>query len=63
MGCLSHVNVKIEVSQYSTPCRGNTNNCFLKVHLIDDLSDDSMQEAVAAPRAIVERGFLDGFRS
>jgi hypothetical protein len=31
----------------------------LEVHLIDDLSNDSMEEAMAASWTIVEGGFLE----
>jgi hypothetical protein len=63
VGSLPHINVKIKVGQYRTPCWRDTNYFLLEVHLINDLPDDSMQQAMPTSRAIVKRGFLERFWS
>src|SRR5512136_2912765 len=59
----SHVDVKIKVCQYRAPRRGDSDDSFLQIHLIDDLSDDSMQNAVSTSRTIVEGRLLQRFWS
>jgi hypothetical protein len=61
MGCFSHIDVKIKVCQYRTPCGRDTDDFLLKIHLIDDLADDSMQETMPTPRAVVKRSSLKRF--
>ena len=58
MGRLTHIDVKIVVGQNSAPGRWNTDDFFLEVHLIDDLCNQSVQDAVAASRAIVKGNFF-----
>src|SRR5512136_1974385 len=59
----SHVDVEIKVCQYRASRRGDPDDSLLQIHLIDDLSDESMQNAVPAPRAIVKRYLLQRFWS
>ncbi len=54
MGCLAHVDVKIVVGEDRAACRGDPDGDLLKLHFIDHLCDNAMQNAVAAPRAVVE---------
>jgi hypothetical protein len=63
MGGFSHIDIKIVIGQYGTPCRRNTDDSFLKLHLIDHLSDESVEDAVATPRAIMKGGLFQRFGS
>jgi hypothetical protein len=63
MGSFSHIDIKIVVGQNGTAGRRNPDDPFLKIHLIDDLSNDPMQEAVPATWTVMKRCFLDRFRS
>jgi hypothetical protein len=54
MGRLTHIDVKIVVSQNSAPGGWNTDDSILEIHLIDDLSNQTVQDTVATPGTIVK---------
>src|SRR3990172_243553 len=63
VGGFSHIDIKIVVGQYGTPCRRNTNDSFLKIQIIDYLSDEPVKDAMATPRTIVEWSLFQRFGS
>ena len=61
MGSLSHIDVQIVVRQNGAARRGDSNDPALEIHLINDLSNQPVEDTVATARTVMESSLFKAF--